>query len=211
MATTPGHADATQKGVARRRPVVVMLVVPTYSEVLRELSAARPGSTLALICETEQGLANMEATFRSFRGRLNILKAGHDVRDQLTRIDQEADLILVTRAAVQLGAIDGFSRRERVREFSGEFDNAGLELLGHAIGSVLAERARLPGAVPVSYACRASILAVRPRVAACSVQGPMAARAALRRRLTRSRGVQRCGGRSPPRARRPVPARHRAG
>jgi GntR family transcriptional regulator len=149
VATTPGHAEATQQRVARRRPVLVMLVVPTYSEVLRELSAARPGSTLALICETEQGLANMDTTFRSFRGRLNIMKAGHDSKDELRRIDEDADLILVTRAAVHLGAIDGFSRAERVREFSGEFDKAGLELLGHAIGSVLAERALVQEPIPV--------------------------------------------------------------
>jgi GntR family transcriptional regulator len=152
VATTPGHAIATQEAVARRRPVVVMLVVPTYSEVLRELSAARSGSTLGLICDTEQGLENMDATFRSFRGRLNILKAGHESRDELRRIDAEADLILVTRGAVQLGATDGFSRLERVREFSGEFDQAGLELLGHAIGAVLAQRAQVPEIVPPALA-----------------------------------------------------------
>ena len=142
VATTPGHADATQQGVARRLPVVVMLVVPTYSEVLRELAAAPPGSTLALICETDQGLANMDATFGSFRRRLKILKSPHDSKDGLRTIDAEADLILITRAAVRLGAIDGFSRPERIREFSGEFDNAGLELLSQAIGSVMAGRAQ---------------------------------------------------------------------
>lgn len=162
VATTPGHADATHRLVAHRRPVLVMLVVPTYSEVLRELSAAPPGSTLALICDTEQGLANMDATFRSFRRRLNILKASHDSSDELKRIDREADLILVTRAAVRLGAVDGFSRPERVREFSGEFEQAGLELLGHAIGSVLAERARLQGVLPAAPPARLSVESETP-------------------------------------------------
>jgi GntR family transcriptional regulator len=150
VATTPGHAYATQEAVARRRPVVIMLVVPTYSEVLRELSAARSGSTLGLICHSEQGLENMDVTFRSFRGRLNILKAGHDSKDELRRIDAEADLILVTRGAVQLGATEGFSRPGRIREFTGEFDKAGLELLGHAIGAALAQRTQVPEALPVA-------------------------------------------------------------
>jgi DNA-binding transcriptional regulator YhcF (GntR family) len=143
VATTPGHAEVTQRAVAKRCPVVVMLVVPTYSEVLRELSVARPGSTLALICETDQGLANMDATFRSFRGRLRILEAKHDAHDALQMIDAEADLILVTRTAVRLGALKSFGRPERVREFSGDFDNAGLELLGQAIATVLAGRTRI--------------------------------------------------------------------
>ncbi len=73
------------------------------------------------------------------------LSAGHGVevidaieasaRD-LGRVDEEADLILLSRDALALGLDERFSRPERLREWTYEFDPAGLELLRRAIERV---------------------------------------------------------------------------
>jgi DNA-binding transcriptional regulator YhcF (GntR family) len=150
VATTAGHAADTQQRVAKRLPVVVMLVLATYSRVIKEMSAARAGSTLGLICHTDQGLTNLRAMFRSLSQDCDILEATPSSPDELKKIDQEADIIIVTRAAAQLGAIDGFSRTERVREFNaGYFDPAGLEFLGHAIDTFRAAPVRVNQAFAV--------------------------------------------------------------
>ena len=56
----------------------------------------------------------------------------------LEMIDRTADLILMSREALAEGLESRFSRPERIRPWTYEFDPAGLELLRRAIDHVAA-------------------------------------------------------------------------
>ena len=58
----------------------------------------------------------------------------------LSSVDASADLILMSREALTDGLDPGFSRPERIRPWSYEFDPSGLELLRRAIDHIAADR-----------------------------------------------------------------------
>jgi len=55
-------------------------------------------------------------------------------------IDRSADLILLSREAIASGIEKRFSRPERLRSWSYEFDPSGLELVRRSIEHVMASR-----------------------------------------------------------------------
>ena len=59
---------------------------------------------------------------------------------QIELIDRTADVILLSREAIANGIDRRFGRPERVRQWSYEFDPAGLELLRRSIEHVVATR-----------------------------------------------------------------------
>jgi hypothetical protein len=65
--------------------------------------------------------------------------AGDD--DALAQIDREADLLLLTREALEIGLAPRFRRPERIREWTYDLDQAGLQLLRLAIERVRSARA----------------------------------------------------------------------
>ena len=71
---------------------------------------------------------------------VEILAASLDDAAQLRRVDDEADLILLSREAVAVGLEQRFSRPERIRDWVYEFDPSGLELLRRSIEQVQATR-----------------------------------------------------------------------
>jgi DNA-binding transcriptional regulator YhcF (GntR family) len=143
VATTTFHADEAQVLVAGRVPVVAMLVGPGYMELVHEVAALPAGSKVGLVCASERGTANIAETL-AFSGTtgVGIVSAtiGNDA--ELQRVDEDADLILLSREALALGLDDRFERPERIREWTYEFDPSGLELLRRAIERAMAERAR---------------------------------------------------------------------
>ena len=68
--------------------------------------------------------------------------------DEIDRINETADVILVSREALRLGLDKRFDRPERLRHWTYEFDPSGLELLRRAIEHAFANR---PEPVPTSY------------------------------------------------------------
>jgi hypothetical protein len=71
---------------------------------------------------------------------VEIIAASLDDAAQLGRVDDEADLILLSREAVAVGLEQRFSRAERIRDWVYEFDPSGLELLRRSIEQVQATR-----------------------------------------------------------------------
>ena len=65
----------------------------------------------------------------------------------LDRINETADVILVSREAIRLGLEKRFDRPERLRHWTYEFDPSALELLRRAIEHAFANR---PEPVPAS-------------------------------------------------------------
>jgi hypothetical protein len=63
-----------------------------------------------------------------------------DAERDLDLIDRTADVILLSREAIANGLGDRFERRERVRQWSYEFDPSGLELLRRSIEHAVAAR-----------------------------------------------------------------------
>jgi DNA-binding transcriptional regulator YhcF (GntR family) len=142
VATTTFHADEAQAMVAGQLPVVAMLVGPGYIELVHEVAALPPGSTVGLVCASDRGARNIAETLAlSGTTGVGLITAAYGSEADLARVDRTADLILLSREALALGIDDRFGRPERVREWTYEFDPSGLELLRRAIERALADRA----------------------------------------------------------------------
>lgn len=144
VATTTFHADEAQALVAGRVPVVAMLVGPGYVELVQEVAALPPGSTVGLVCASARGVSNIAETLAiSGTTGVTVLTASFGADEELARVDREADLILLSREALALAIDERFARQERVREWIYEFDPSGLELLRRAIERAQTDRAAL--------------------------------------------------------------------
>jgi hypothetical protein len=73
-------------------------------------------------------------------GGMRLVEAMADDDEALARVDSEADLLLLTREALEIGLAPRFGRPERIREWTYDLDPAGLELLHLAIERVRAAR-----------------------------------------------------------------------
>ena len=141
VATTTFHADEAQVLAAGRVPVVAMLVGPGYLELVHEIAGLPSGSRVGLVCANERGAENMLETLRiSGTTGIEIVAALIGETDQLTVVDETADLVLMSREALSAGLDRQMHDPDRIRPWSYEFDPAGLELLRRAIEHVAAER-----------------------------------------------------------------------
>jgi len=141
VATTTFHADEAQAYVAGRLPVVAMLVGPGYIDLVHEVAALPPGSKVGLVCGSQRGVENIaEVLALAGASGVEIVPAVAHTETELDQVDREADLVLLSREAMALGLETRFQRPDRIREWSYEFDPAGLELLRRAIERVDAAR-----------------------------------------------------------------------
>jgi DNA-binding transcriptional regulator YhcF (GntR family) len=141
VATTTFHADEAQVLAAGRVPVVAMLVGPGYLELVHEIAGLPAGSRVGLVCASERGAENMQDVLRlSGATGVEIDSAWSDQPETMDRIDATADLILMSRDALRSDLDRRFSRPERIRSWTYEFDPSGLELLRRAIEHVAAQR-----------------------------------------------------------------------
>jgi DNA-binding transcriptional regulator YhcF (GntR family) len=141
VATTTFHADEAQVLAAGRLPVVAMLVGPGYLELVHEIAGLRPGSRVGLVCANERGAENILETLQlSGTSGVEIVPALIGETDELRVVDDTADLILMSREALAAGLDRQMHDQDRIRQWSYEFDPAGLELLRRAIEHVAAER-----------------------------------------------------------------------
>ncbi len=141
VATTPFHGDEVQECVPEGTNVVVMMIASDYLETIREITALPRGAKVGLVCASPRGAANMGETLRLSVGHgVELIDAIEGSARDLGRVDQQADLILLSRDALALGLDEQFSRPERLREWTYEFDPSGLELLRRAIERVHAAR-----------------------------------------------------------------------
>jgi len=143
VATTTFHADEAQALVHGRVPVVAMLVGPGYLEMVHEIAALPSGSRVGLVCASTRGAENMAETLAiSGTTGVDLLSATLEADEDLDLIDRTADVILLSREAIAVGVDKRFSRPERMRQWSYEFDPSGLELLRRSIEHVMAGRRR---------------------------------------------------------------------
>ena len=141
VATTTFHADEAQVLAAGRLPVVAMLVGPGYLELVHEIAGLRPGSRVGLVCANERGAENILETLQlSGTSGVEIVPALIGETDELRVVDDTADLILMSREALAAGLDRQMHDQDRIRQWSYEFDPAGLEFLRRAIEHVAAER-----------------------------------------------------------------------
>jgi DNA-binding transcriptional regulator YhcF (GntR family) len=141
VATTTFHADEAQVLAAGRLPVVAMLVGPGYLELVHEIAGLRPGSRVGLVCANERGAENILETLQlSGTSGVEIVPALIGETDELRVVDDTADLILMSREALSAGLDRQMHDQDRIRQWSYEFDPAGLELLRRAVEHVAAER-----------------------------------------------------------------------
>ncbi len=141
VATTTFHADEAQVLAAGRVPVVAMLVGPGYLELVHEIAGLPEGSRVGLVCSSARGAENMQEVLRlAGTTGVEIVSGLIDDGDELRRVDETADLILVSRDAQRAGLANRFSRPERIRSWTYEFDPSGLELLRRAVEHVTAAR-----------------------------------------------------------------------
>jgi len=139
VATTTFHADEAQALVAGRVPVVAMLVGPGYVELVHEIAALPAGSKVGLVCASWQGSDNIRETLTlSGTTGVEIVTALIEQPEHLDQIDQTADLILMSREALAAGLDRSFSRPDRIRPWTYDFDPSGLELLRRAVEHVAA-------------------------------------------------------------------------
>ncbi len=141
VATTTFHADEAQVLVAGRIPVVAMLVGPGYLELVHEIAGLPNGSRVGLVCASERGADNILETLALAGTRgVDIVSALIAAPEDLERVDRTADIILLSREALAAGLDRSFSRPERIRPWTYDFDPSGLELLRRAIEHVASAR-----------------------------------------------------------------------
>ena len=141
VATTTFHADEAQTLAAGRVPVVAMLVGPAYVELVHEIAGLPTGSRVGLVCASGRGSDNIRETLAlSGTSGVEIVAALIDSPDDLGLVDRTADVILMSREALAAGLDGTFSRPERIRPWTYDFDPSGLELLRRAIDHVAASR-----------------------------------------------------------------------
>lgn len=141
VATTTFHADEAQALVAGRVPVVAMLVGPAYVELVHEIAGLPEGSRVGLVCASDRGSDNIRETLTISGTRgVEIVSALMGSSNDLELVDRTADVILMSREALSAGLDASFSRPERIRPWTYDFDPAGLELLRRAIEHVAASR-----------------------------------------------------------------------
>jgi DNA-binding transcriptional regulator YhcF (GntR family) len=141
VATTTFHADEAQALVHGRVPVVAMLVGPGYVELVHEIAGLKAGSRVGLVCASERGAENMAETLAlSGTTGVELLNAPMDDAEGIALVDRTADVILLSREAIAKGLATRFERPERIRQWSYEFDPAGLEFLRRAVEHVIATR-----------------------------------------------------------------------
>jgi len=141
VATTTFHADEAQVLVAGRIPVVAMLVGPGYLELVHEIAGLPTGSKVGVVCASERGTESILETLALAGTRgVDIVSALIGAADDLQRVDQTADLILLSREALVAGADRALSRPERIRSWTYDFDPSGLELLRRAVEHVASTR-----------------------------------------------------------------------
>src|SRR5690349_17839885 len=141
LATTTFHADEAQVLSAVRLPVVAMLVGPGYLELVHEIAGLPDGSRVGLVCSSARGAENMLDVLRLAGATgVDIVPGLTNDEAALAAVDASADLILVSRDAQKAGLEGRFSRPERIRSWTYEFDPSGLELLRRAVEHVVATR-----------------------------------------------------------------------
>jgi len=141
VATTTFHADEAQVLVAGRIPVVAMLVGPGYLELVHEIAGLPNGSRVGLVCASERVTDNIIETLALAGTRgVDIVSALIGSSEDLDLVDRTADIILVPREALAAGLDRSFSRPERIRPWTYDFDPSGLELLRRAIEHVASAR-----------------------------------------------------------------------
>lgn len=140
VATSTFHADETVALVAGRAPVIALMAAPSYAELLDEIGALSPGSTVGMVCSSTRSTANMEDWLARSGGGTRLIEAVAGDEEALDRVDRDADLLLLTREALEIGLAPRFHAPERIREWTYDLDPAGLELLRLAIERVRAAR-----------------------------------------------------------------------
>jgi hypothetical protein len=94
------------------------------------------------VCGSQRGVENIAEVLQlSGTSDVRIISAVAHTEQELELVDREADLVLLSREAMALGLDTRFERADRVREWTYEFDPAGLELLRRAIERAVATRA----------------------------------------------------------------------
>src|SRR3954451_20339396 len=100
VATTTFHADEAQALVHARVPVVAMLVVPGYLELVHEIAGLPAGSRVGLVCASSRGTDNIAETLAlSGTTGVELVSATMDDDRQIDLIDRTADVILLSREA----------------------------------------------------------------------------------------------------------------
>jgi GntR family transcriptional regulator len=141
LATSTFHADETIALVAGRAPVIALMAAPSYGELLDEIGAMPTGSTIGLVCSSARSTANMVDWLARSGGGIRLVEAVAEDDEALAEADREADLLLLTREALEIGLASRFGHPERIREWTYDLDPAGMELLRMAIERVRAARA----------------------------------------------------------------------
>ncbi len=146
VATSTFHADETIALVEGRAPVIALLAAPSYAEMLDEVRALPAGSVVGLVCANERSTANIAAWIAELgAGEISLLTAllGDDAA--MREADRRADLLLLTREALEIGLAEQFGRPDRIREWTYDLDAAGLELLRRSIRRISASRGPADG------------------------------------------------------------------
>jgi DNA-binding transcriptional regulator YhcF (GntR family) len=147
VATTTFHADEAQAYVAGRAPVVAMLIGPAYMELVHEVVGLGAGATVGVICMSDRGAANIAETLQlAGMQRVDIIRATPGDAAELARVEAVADLVLMSREAIEDGFRIELSRPERIRTWTYDFDPSGIELLRRAIEHVQSTRTSEGGA-----------------------------------------------------------------
>jgi hypothetical protein len=116
-------------------------------ELVHEVVGLGAGATVGVICMSDRGAANIAETLQlAGMQRVDIIRATPGDAAELARVEAVADLVLMSREAIEDGFRIELSRPERIRTWTYDFDPSGIELLRRAIEHVQSTRTSEGGA-----------------------------------------------------------------
>jgi hypothetical protein len=100
-----------------------------------------------VVCASDRGTDNIAETLAIAGSKgVEIVSATIADSERLTLVDRTADIILMSREAIAQKLDQKLQRPERIRQWSYEFDPAGLELLRRAVERASSARRGSPAA-----------------------------------------------------------------
>ena len=142
LVTTLSHAAEFQEIVGPEFPIIGLMYVPSYLEVVNEIMRLPKGTRVGVVCADREAAKNRARSLVE-RGvkHLRFLTAGIDRRQEVERVFKEADQIYVSRMIInRLGK--KLRADERVHEYTTELETVALRLLRRELAKVRAARAQ---------------------------------------------------------------------
>jgi GntR family transcriptional regulator len=143
LVTTLFHIDELQEVAGPERPMLGLMIEPSYFEVLAEISHLPRGTKVGLVCASQAGAEQMSRALNGVGANyLEYHLAGADQPEKLAQVFEEAEVVYVSRLA-QSQRRQPWPGTAPARIYVDDIDPAALRLLRREINRLRAAKHQL--------------------------------------------------------------------